>query len=250
MSFIKSLPGLLSVSIYGKILHSLEGIEDFPGEIIIIDTGNNTKRNIDDISKTAIETLDIKWANTNDVIAIGRCKRLKRVRIANIPELYFDMWSNTLLENIQIIGGKITEIKDTIRLTKLKILHCAACRKLERFNGDNSGVTGMIIDSCNKLDIITIFSFNNIEFIAIVDMKNEIPLSVFSQLPDLRELRIQGRSNVKYDTLQLNQQASKLQQIYIQSMKTNVAIEMSICNLNTSISNDHGTFLNGNIVKN
>jgi hypothetical protein len=66
------------------------------------------------------------------------------------PHPPFDKWTGAPLENLKFSGGKI--LGDMALLKQLRTMLIISCRKLERFVGDNSGVTWKLIDSCKNLD--------------------------------------------------------------------------------------------------
>jgi len=90
------------------------------------------------------------------------------------------------------------------------------CRNLERFTGDNSRITYMIIEG-KKLDIRTIKTFQNIEALIMNGNSNEMALSEMGEFRKSRSLWLLN-CNVHIDITNLKAQFPSIKEIKISNM--------------------------------
>jgi hypothetical protein len=218
IKFIKSLSGLVKLDLNGLHLLSLDGIEWFKhGQTICIDTGKNRKRNIVKIANTQITNLFLCFSGSDDIDVISRCMTIKALMLSNFPLLPFDKWKHLPVENMELWGGSIKELSNSAFIDSLKSLSIYGCRKLERFVGDNSHITLIFIQVCNRLDMRTINTFKNIEYLVINTIKTEMPFSSFIELNHLKNLTL-IHCKVKFDTYNLKSTSTDLEEIWIQGV--------------------------------
>ena len=246
LTFIKSMMGLEKLDLNGLQLRSLDGIEWFKhGKSICIDTAKNHKRNIGRISETQITNLFLNLAVPEDIDVITRCTTIKALMLGNFPFIPFDKWRHLPVENMQLWGGSIEEFSNSAFIDSLKTLTLYGCRKLERFVGDNSNITWMVIQVCNQLDMRTINTFRNIECIVINTIKKEMTFSSFQELHRLRKLSL-IYCKVIFDTYDLKSTSTQLEEIWIQGViKKDEAKILSKANPGVLIRNGVWEFKDG-----
>ena len=245
LHFLQAFPGLETLILHGKCLLTLDGLQCFRGHSLEINTGDRRKRNINKITEARITSLALVWAKPDDLEAIERCKALKHITMSRCPRLPFERWRNIPVESMHLIGGDLDELTDTVHLQQLRQLHCHDCRKLERFTGDNSRVHWMIIEACNRLDLQTLHTLPNLEYLTVVSMKNEVPFSAFATLPRLRKLSLQ-HCKVQFDILELTGMTVSLEELYVQWLKKDIAVELSAHNPGVLVTNGTWSYKNGN----
>jgi len=168
-------------------------------------------------------------ARTEDFDAIGASKTIKDVELGSCSHPPFDKWGKVPLEHMKISEGKFTELGNTALLKQLKKLDLISCRKLERFVGDNSGITWMLIEGSKQLDLSTIKTFSNIESLIINTNTNEISLSAFGGLEKLKHLSLL-RCKVNFDIMNLREAMPNLEKLYISDLKKEQVLELSRLN--------------------
>lgn len=245
--FLSSLPSLKTLQLNGLNLRSLDGIEWFSGRFIKIDTGKNKQRNIKKIAEAHIVKLSLYWSNLGDLEAIGRCSTIRELALSNCPRLLLDGWRNVPIETLSLFDGALDELASTVHVSSLRKLTLFDCRKLERFVGDNSNVTWMVVQRCNYLDFRTIVTFRSLESIAVVGIKKELPLSAFAGLDQLRNLSFQ-QCKVHIDVVDIKCSATKLEKLLITGLKKDQAIKLSETNRDVLISNGVWSYKNGSPV--
>ena len=126
-------------------------------------------------------------------------------------------------------------MNNTAKVKQLKKLLLIDCRKFERFEGDNSGVTWMVIDGCKNLDLITIKTFSNIESVCINTNNREVALSDFCGLNKLRNLSL-IRCKVNVDIVDLKETMPNLKKLYISNINKEQLKEITYLNPNISFT--------------
>ena len=250
LDVLQAMPDLQTLQIHGKQLRTLDGLEWFRnGWFIQIETDKNRIRNIDKISETKITKLLLQYGNPGDIEAIGRSRTINELVMSNPPKLALDSWRGVPLDTLTLSGGEIEVLADTADIKSLKRLLLLKCRKLERFEGNNSGVTWMIIDTCNQLDLSTLKTFSKLEHASIVNLKTEFPLSIFAELKKLRSISLE-ECKVLIDKLNLKFLCPKLEDIFIGRLKKDQGIALSKANPGVVVTNGTWSYENGSLVEN
>ncbi|HWQ71007.1 MAG TPA: hypothetical protein VN370_01670 [Desulfitobacteriaceae bacterium] len=230
LRIIKGFPNLTNVFIYGYKIKTLDGLEYLTnGSYLYIDTGKNHSRSIANIAQAPIEELTLVYARKDDYEAISASKTIKYIELGYCPHPPFDKWTDLPLEHLKFSLGKFSELGDLALLKQLRTMDIISCRKLERFVGDNSGVTWMLIDSCKKLDLSTIKTFHSIESLIINTNPNEVPLSAFGGLEKLKHLKF-IRCKVNVDIMNLREVMPNLEKLFIDNLGKEKKLELSRLN--------------------
>ena len=244
LHIIESLPALETLKLYGLHLRTLDGLQWFHnGKRIDIDTDTNHSRNIEKIVETHINDLYIHYANPGDLEAISRCKTIRSLSLSSCPRLPLQLWQNVPVDHLSLWGGTIDEITDTISLTNLYSIKINGCTNLRRFAGCNNNARRMILQACNRLDILTIETFQSLEYLLIMNMNIELPLSAFLSLKKIRDLSLGCKVNV--DTTDLISSIPSLEKLSIKGLNKKLAIEMSNKNTSVLISNHKWAYRDG-----
>lgn len=213
-------PNLNYIFVRGFNIKSLDGLEYLTRILYLeIDTGKYRSRSIANISRAPISRMELVYARKEDFDAIASSRTINILELAFCPHPPFNKWGKVPFEKLKISGGRFTEFGDTAYVEKLYDIFLIDCRKLERFVGDNSRITRMLIVSCSRLDVNTIKAFSNLELLTINNRPNyELPLSAFSGLKKLKELELL-RCKVKLDIMDLKEVLPSLEKIYIGGLK-------------------------------
>jgi hypothetical protein len=230
LMIVKGFPNLLNIDVHGERIESLDGLEHFcNGRYLYIETGKNHSRSIANISQAPITMLSLIYARKGDFDAISASTTIKNLELGYCPHPPFDQWVGVPLEYIKFSGAKFKELGDTALLKQLKEMLLISCRKLERFVGDNSGITWMTIASCTHLDLNTIKTFRNIETLVINTNPNEVSLSAFGGLEKLKDLSLL-RCKVNVDIINLKEAMPSLEKLYISNLKKDQVLELTRLN--------------------
>lgn len=219
LMIIKAFPNLLNINVTGHKIKSLDGLKYFiKGKYLNINTDNNRHRSIDGISLSPISSLTLKYEKEEDFDAISESTTITNIELGSSPQPPFDKWGKVPLTSLKLSRGKLKEFGNTAYAEHLNDLILINCRQLERFIGENSRITWMVIDGCTKLDLTTIHSFSSIENLSIHSNSIETPLSVFGALQNLKSLDL-VKCNLKLDILDLKEVIPKLEDLHIMNLK-------------------------------
>lgn len=168
LRFLESLPWLQNLQVNGLRLQTLEGLEKLGnGRLLNLDTGRNRRRDAAKIAEARISRLMLEWARPEDLDAIAGSTTITELSLSSCPPLALDRWQGVPIETLSLFGGTITELAGTRHVASLRKLTLYNCSHLERFSGDNGNVTWMVIQRCKNLDLRTISTFRNLEFLAV-----------------------------------------------------------------------------------
>lgn len=249
LSFIKALPELENLQLYGLRLRSLAGVERLErGRFIEVDTGRNRQRDISGIAAVPVTRLSLRWANPGDVEAIAGSSTIRNLALNDCPPLSLERWRGVPIESMSLLGGQLQELVHTRVLGKLRQIILGRCSKLEHFAGDNGNVTWMVIEACNRLDFKTIGTFGGVESLNVVKIKSEVPMSAFASLRELRHLSLR-QCNVEYDIQSLRKSAPKLEKLLITGLRKAPLVALSAANPDVLISDGVSSYRNGTLVK-
>lgn len=219
LKVVRALPNVRSIDVYGDRIKTLDGLEWFKqGRYIKINTGKNRHRRISLISRAPIERMNLQYARPEDVEDIGECLTLNFLDLFQIPEIDFSKLNRVPLESLGVMQGKFKEFGNICEVGRLKDLRVLGCRSLERFIGDNSGVTWMVISGCKKLDLRTIRTFRDLETLTVNGSQCEIDLSELGEFKHLKSLTLLNCS-VYVDITDLRCQFPQIKKFYISGLK-------------------------------
>lgn len=223
---IKAFPNLRYLNIYGYQITSLDGLEWFQqGEFIHIWTESNHRRRISKIPEAPIKRLILQYARAEDLEDIAECLTLNDLEISRSRDLNFSKWTRVPLESLSLKKGKFKELGNTADVSSLKSIWVLGCRSLERFTGDNSRISRLLIEGCKKLDLRTIHTFQGIESLIVNGNPNEIGLTEIGEFKKLESLSLLN-CKVQVDTADLKRHFPRLKELYISNMKKAQAIEL------------------------
>lgn len=245
--FLEALPRLETLQLNGLQLLTLDGLEWFRrGRFIKIDTGKNRKRDITKVAETSITKLSLHSTKTEDLEVIGRSSTIQELMLSNCPSLSLERWRSVPMVTMSLFDGAIDELTDTAHVASLRKLTFFGCRRLAKFAGDNGNITWMVVQRCNVLDFRTITTFQNLEHLAVVSIKPQLPLSAFAGLERLQSLSLQ-QCKVQIDTMDLKSTATALEKLIIAGLKKDVAAELSKANNGVQVSDGVWSYRNGRL---
>lgn len=244
LMFIKAMPALENLHLYGQQLRSLEGLQYFKnGKYIKIDTGKKADRDIRRIAEAPILKLSLRWGHPNDIEAIKHNSTIRNLTITDCLDLSLEPLGKVPIETISLFNCRFKEFGDCSYLSTLTNLILNKCRNLQTFVGDNGNIEWMIIEACNRIDFRTINTFSNIQSIYVVNIKNEITLGDFIELSRLRSISLQ-KCRVKVDVTDLKG-LTNLQKTIITGIKKDQVIALSRASSDVLISNGTWSYKNG-----
>lgn len=236
LNVLSAFPNLRTLSVYGQHMKTLEGIERFDkGEYISIETYRNKERDISQLCKAQVKSLNIMVERVKDLLAIAECQSLRKLDLTHSMEIDVTQWRNVPLEFIAFRKGKFKEIGNLAAIPHLKEIYVLGCRNLERFTGDNSNITNMIIDSCKKLDLRTLNTFKKIERLVVNSCSHEINLSELGRLQYVKHLSF-ILCNASVDLIQLKTYFPKLESLHISNMKKAYGMQLKEMNPDVKIT--------------
>jgi hypothetical protein len=246
VKMIKAFPYLENIFVYGYNIQSLDGLEYFKnGRFIEINTGKNKKRNIDEINNVNIKTISINGLTHEDADVISKNTTIKKILINNCPNIIFQKWKSVPIESIQLWGGTIDELSNLSHINSLNSLTLYGHKKLEKFTGDNSNIKWLIIQHCNLINISSINTFSNINYLTMQGIKQEIGISLFFKLKSLIDLSLLN-CHIKLDNIDLKKNLVNLERITISGIKKEQLVNISKNNKDLIISNGKLEYINGN----
>lgn len=222
--------------VYGKHIQTFEGIESFTkGEFIRIDTRPNRRKDISQLSNTKVTGIDLFVERKEDLSAIAGFKYLKTIDICGSMEPDFKEWKDVQFESLSFKGCKFKELGNTTEAFGLDNMSVIGCRSLERFTGDNSRITRMIIEGSKKLDLRTLGTFSNIEALIVNGNSNEVALSEIGQLTKLESLWLLN-CKIHVDIHNLKEQFPNLEELMIDSLTKEEVLELGEYNPDVEVT--------------
>jgi hypothetical protein len=234
--FLDAFAALESLELYGLRLGTLDGLDAFArGRYLKLDTGRNRARDIARLGEAPLARLWLGWANAGDLPAVAGCTTLRELTIARCPQLRLDDWRELPLESLALAAGGFGELADSALIPTLRRLNLNDCADFERFAGDNGGIEWMVVQHCDRLDFATLATCPNLEYLTVVGIKRELPLSSFASLPRLRALSLQD-CNVKLDVLDMTASSPRLEELLITGLPAAAAARLSAANTGVVVS--------------
>ena len=155
-----------------------------------------------------------------------------------------ELLSNVPIEELTLEGATFEEFRGSRSIETLDDVILRDCRKLKSLAGDNSGVTRLIVEVCNQLDLRTIRSFSGVQYLSVVNFKQEILLSWFSGLANLKELSLQNVKAV-VDIENLKAGIPHLQELWVSNLKKAQIVKLSQINEDVVVTNGMVSYQNG-----
>jgi Leucine-rich repeat (LRR) protein len=220
VEIIRLFPNLQSFGVYGHRIESLDGLECSKDGYKYIDIGtDNRKRNIEKIALVPIESLSLEYSRKEDFDAIKKCTTLEYLTLGGCPDVEFYEWRNVPLEQLKFWNYcMITELRDMSHIPTLTHLMVGACRKFERFSGDNSNIKEVHIDGCRLFDMDSLKTLTEVEIVWIVSCAKKITLSELPEHPTIRKLALWG-CKVNIDCYDLKKKMPNLEKLSISNIK-------------------------------
>jgi hypothetical protein len=243
--FLDAFPALETLELYGLRLRTLDGLDAFAhGRYLKVDTGRNAGRDISRLAEAPITRLWLNWARAGDLPAVAASTTLRELTIANCPPLALERWASVPLESMTLAAGEVEELADTAGVPALRRLILDHCRAFTRFAGDNGGLQWMVIQHCDRLDLETVRTCANLEFLTVVGIERPVRLSSFAPLPRLRRLSLlDGTAVVDATAL-----APDLEELTISGLTADAAAGLSSANPGVVVSDGRVSYVNGDQV--
>ena len=187
--FVRSLPSLKTLVVAGRNIQSLDGLETFRGSVSI-DTSLNRRRTLSHLAGLSLTHLAVSYGRPEDLADIGQVVRVESLRLSKFPHVTTAALRSCNPTYLGLHGGGTTELRDTAEIESLRQVGLFACRKLETFEGDNSALTWLVVDACQRLALETLVSAPHIRALTVVGTREPIRAGVLRGLRHLEELSL------------------------------------------------------------
>ncbi|RXZ81565.1 hypothetical protein EBB07_14695 [Paenibacillaceae bacterium] len=235
---IQFFPNLKALVLNGKKLLSIEGIEWYQqGGVIDINTNGNRRRDLAGLNQASIKTIYLYVERADDLSAINGCTKVTHLDLYRSPELNLLEWGQVPLESLYLKRCKFKELDNTAAISTLKDIRVLDCRNLERFTGDHSRITYLIIDNCKKLDLCTLSTFKSAYAITVNSCPLEMNLIEIGKLEKVKHITF-IRCNVEVDLINLKEYFPNLESLHISKIKKDYGLKLKELNPDIEISSD------------
>lgn len=236
LGVLRAFTNLKSLFVYGKQIKSFEGIEWFSkGVYIQIQTHRNRRRDISQFSKATVKNIDLHVERVEDLSAIAGFKFLNTVDIYRSMEPNLTEWRDVHFENLSFKSCKFKELGNIAAVSGLNDISVLGCRSLERFTGDNSNIKRLVLDSCNKLDLSTLKTFEGVEVLIANSCTKEMNLSEIRGLKYVKHLDF-ILCNVEVDLIDLKEYFPNIESLHISGMKKEYGLQLKQLNPDVQIT--------------
>ncbi|WP_268624558.1 hypothetical protein [Paenibacillus alvei] len=237
---VSAFTNLKILYVYGKHIQSFDGIESFTkGSFIRIDTRPNRRRDISQLANTKVTGIDLYVERKEDLSAIAGFKYLKTIDIYCSMEPDLEEWKDVYFENLSFKRCKFKELGSTAAISGLTDISVLGCRSLERFTGDNSRITRLVVDGCKKLDLRTLKTFEGIETLIVNSCTQEMNLTEIGGLEHVKHIDF-ILCQVHVDLIHLKEYFPKLESLHISRMKKDFGLQLK--ELNPDVKITSGSF--------
>jgi len=238
LSIVSAFTNLKILYVYGQHIKSFDGIESFTkGEFIKIKTHSNRRRDISQLSNTKVTGIDLYVERKEDLTAIAGFKYLKTIDIYCSMEPDLKEWKDVHFENLSFKRCKFKELGNTAAISGLTYISVLGCRSLERFAGDNSRITRLVVDGCKKLDLRTLKTFEGIETLIVNSCTQEMDLTEIGGLEHVKHIDF-ILCQVHVDLIPLKEYFPKLESLHISQMKKEYGMQLKDLNPDVEITSN------------
>ena len=249
LNILKYFPALRRITIKSKTIKSFEYLEYFKeGKSLQIETGEDKRRNLNYLSSSCYNTLqsiDLEFGNLGDYEVISNCTSLETAVIGRGLAPNFKDWSKVPLKSIKFWNYCIfTELEDMAYLSNLDYVMVGACRRFERFKGDNSSIKRLYITGSKRFDITSLKTCPSLKEL---DIRGSIPLVSLDDLPTLNHLKTLEIVDIKIDfaSYELAEKLPSLKRFYFTKGSDEEVIKLSKQNKEILICKNAKGYLNG-----
>lgn len=222
----------------GQHIQSFDGIGWFDkGEYIKIQTHRNRRRDISQLSQATVKNIDLFVERVEDLSAVAGFKFLNTVDIYRSMEPNLAEWKDVLFENLSFKSCKFKELGNIADVSGLSSISVRGCRSLEQFKGDNSNIKRLEVDSCKKLDLSTLKTFEGIEVLIVNSCTKEMNLA---EIRGLKYVKIVDfiLCNVEVDLINLKEYFPKIESLHISGMKKEYGVQLKQLNPDVTITSN------------
>lgn len=226
--------------VYGKHIQSFDGIESFSkGKYIKIQTYLNRRRDISQLTNTKVTGIDLYVERKEDLSAIAGFKYLEKIDVYHSMKPDLEEWKDVYFENLSFKRCKFKELGSTAAISGLTDISVLGCRSLERFTGDNSRITRLVVDGCKKLDLRTLKTFEGIETLIVNSCTQEMNLTEIGGLEHVKHIDF-ILCQVHVDLIHLKEYFPILESLHISRMKKDFGLQLK--ELNPDVKITSGSF--------
>jgi hypothetical protein len=209
-----------------------------------VDTGSNHRRNLSGIGRAPISKLTLQYGAASDFEAIAEIRSLKVLELSASPHPPFDRWRGVPLETLSLTNGKFKRLVDTAQLARLDKMTVIACRALEAFAGDNGSLKWLTVQGSPRLDVPTVTTFRNLEYLFVVGRQNEFALTDLGGMRRLRELWL-DQCRVHVEATDLSGTLPAIEKLHIGGLAEEQALLLSQGNGSVTVSTGSATYIGG-----
>lgn len=236
LGVLRAFANLKGLFVYGQQIKSFNGIEWFTkGKYIQIQTHRNRRRDISRLSETKVETMDLFVERMEDFSAVAGCKYLKQIDIFHSVKPNFELWKNMKAETVSFKSCKFKELGNLSIVPNLNDISVRGCRSLEQFKGDNSNIKRLEVDSCKKLDLSTLTTFEGVEVLIVNSCTKEMNLK---EIRGLKYVKIVDfiLCNVEVELISLKEYFPNIESLHISGMKREYGLQLKQLNPDVQIT--------------
>lgn len=236
LDVLRAFTNLKILYVYGPQIQSFDGIEWFSkGEYIQIQTHRNRRRDISRLSQTTVKNIDLFVERIEDISAVAGCKYLKTIDIYRSMEPNLAEWKESPVESISFKSCKFKELGNTAAISGLNDISVLGCRSLERFKEDNSNIKRLVVDSCKKLDLSTLKTFEGIEVLIVNSCTKEMNLTEIRGLKYVKSINF-ILCNMEVDLINLKEYFPNIESLHVSGMKKEYGLQLKQLNPDVQIT--------------
>lgn len=236
LDLLRAFTNLKILYVFGQHIQSFDGIEWFSkGEYIKIETHRNRRRDISQLSQIKVKRINLNVERIEDLSAIAGCKYLKTIDIYRSMEPDLKEWKDVPFEEISFKSCKFKELGNTAAISGLNDISVLGCRSLERFKEDNSNIKRLVVDSCKKLDLSTLKTFEGIEVLIVNSCTKEMNLTEIRGLKYVKSINF-ILCNVEVDLINLKEYFPNIESLHVSGMKKEYGLQLKQLNPDVQIT--------------
>jgi hypothetical protein len=245
--FLELFPNAETLMLHGKLLRTTEGIGRAKALrklfVVSVDGRRRNKVSLVELSESNLESLQLDGATTPDLEVIGLARNLTALKLTGGELPDFSLFKESKIRELEIVGGKIENLKGISTLSSLDDLWISYCTKLNSFLDMAPHIKKLTISACNKLDFKSIAELPALESLRVMSCKQLIMLDDLVHLKLLKEMFF---TNCKTDfTSAPSFSSKKLEKIWLSPARDSFVRTMSQANPLVLICNGNATFAAG-----
>jgi len=242
--FMRFLPAAESLSLSGKRVQSIGGIE-LATKLWNLTVSGDKKNRIDlaALQASRVSSLRIENPRTEDIRSINQSKEINELHILNGEFQEFAQLDSLKLKSLGIAKSSLEEIDDLDKLAAVESLVIAGCRRLKSFTRDADNVANFRIESCPLFIADSIARLRKARRVWVLGCKSAFRFNALGALDELEELTIANTGVVVDDTTISG--FSRLRKLWISPAKEATIQKVSEQCPKARVCNGSATYIGG-----